>query len=120
MKNVIPLHQNPLFFISKWGGERFPINFQVEPEFGLGGYIGILKAELAVLDRMINEEGVGKEGERYAKIVLRPPDVCMAKKASARNQLPKIKLQWERRYKQKKRRGFFFRVFGNKKTRAMA
>lgn len=46
------------FRVSGWG-ERPPVLFEVEPEYGLTGYAGILNAELAALDAGIGPQGKG-------------------------------------------------------------
>lgn len=79
--------------------------------------MGILEAELAVLDRLINEEGVGKEGEHHAKMILGSPEVWKTEKTPTIYNSLKSKPQWERRYARKDKRSFFSRVFGNKLTR---
>jgi len=50
--------------------------FEIEPEYGLDGYTGILDQELAALDLLIDGQGRGRGGERYVTSgPLPPPDV---------------------------------------------
>ncbi len=37
----------------------------VEPAYGVEGYLGLLDAELAALDTLINDKGIGRSGERH-------------------------------------------------------
>ena len=60
----------PIFVVSGWG-ERFPLRFKCELEFGLDGYSGILTKELAAIEKMIEVQGIGKKGEKYVRSVFR-------------------------------------------------
>ena len=63
-----------VFLISGWG-ERIPLMFKVEPEFGLEGYLGILAEELRELEHMIVDQGLGKGGEEYVRSIPPSPAV---------------------------------------------
>lgn len=91
-------NQYPSFLISQWGDERFPLEFQVEPEFGLDGYLGILRAELTLLNRMINKNNIGKDGEIHAKVILDQPDIRSQEKPPTTSDTFTTKTQWEQRY----------------------
>jgi hypothetical protein len=54
------------FRITGWGA-RTPIHVEIEPEYGLAGYQGIIGTELDLLGAMIDAQGIGKDGERYCK-----------------------------------------------------
>ena len=88
--------------ITEWGDEHSPILFQIEPEFGLDGYKGILEAELVNLEHKIEQKGIGKDGEKYAISPLPTPEVSRSarKKNISSKQFPHTP-QWQKRYTQK-------------------
>lgn len=91
-------NQYPSFLISQWGDECFPIKFQVEPEFGLAGYLGILKTELNLLNRIIDKNNVGKDGEVHAKVILDEPEIYFQQKTKRQSNILTTKTMWEQRY----------------------
>lgn len=89
--------------IKNWGAASSNTLFQVEPEFGIDGYMGILETELRDLQHKIECEGIGKEGEKYTAPPLPSPKIeglPLQKKNQQQSQnIP----QWRQRYIKKKR-----------------
>lgn len=53
------------FELRGWTAPR-PMTCIVEPAYGIEGYLGLLDAELAALDTLIDTKGIGRGGERHA------------------------------------------------------
>ena len=62
-----------VFGLSAWGGERHPVRFQIEPEYGLYHYRQIVRKELVELNYMIDHKRIGIQGERFALPPLSSP-----------------------------------------------
>ena len=86
----------------------------MESEFGLSGYKGILDKELAELHRIIDEEGVGKDGETYVKLILEPPEVRSVEEIRSEKATPETRPQWVKRYVEIGKPGFIRRVLSSR------
>jgi len=86
------------FQISRWGEEQRPITFTVEPEFGLSGYLGIIRKELSWLDRLINTRKVGSAGEIHAGPVLEAPEITLQDNPGREVGRSDRKVVWQLRY----------------------
>ncbi len=87
----------PVFVVSGWG-ERFPLRFKCELEFGLDGYSGILTNELAAIEKMIEGQGIGKKGEKYVRSVFLTPMVKPMDERTVAGSPPLQRPQWTLRY----------------------
>jgi GT2 family glycosyltransferase len=87
----------PIFVVSGWG-ERFPLRFKCELEFGLDGYSGILTKELEAIENMIEGQGIGKKGEKYVGSVLLTPMVKRTDERTIAGSPPLQLPQWRLRY----------------------
>lgn len=85
-------------FIVSGLGERFPLRFKCELEFGLDGYSGILANELAAIKEMIEGQGIGEKGEKYIRSVHLTPMVKRVDERAIAGLWPLQRPQWEVRY----------------------
>lgn len=51
--------------LAPWAGSPQPLRLEIEPEFGLAGYGGIVERELTQLDALIDQHGVAESGGRF-------------------------------------------------------
>lgn len=105
------METNIVFQLTDWGGERFPIFFNIEPEYGVNCYREIVNRELSELNHMIDHKKIGIEGERFAAQPLSPPK---AARINTSDYYPVRQsagtLQWKDRYAQASKPGIFKKI----------
>lgn len=86
----------------------------VEPEFGLSGYLGIIRAELSRLERLINTKKVGSAGEIHAGPVLATPEIILKENTGREVSRLDRNVVWQERYRRDYRGefiGYLSRLF---------
>lgn len=68
----------PVLEVASWAGSPRPLRLEIEPEFGLTGYDGIIERELTQLDALIEQHGVAESGGRF--VTPPPADPVVARR----------------------------------------